>query len=87
MRKTRSGFRLVEPTDDHGHMVLFDAEFGPNQSRNADTGADRGVTAPHAGLAQFASMDGSVHTISETVDITVYRNLCSIAGGELGADY
>ena len=78
---------IGELTDDHGHMVLFDAEFGPNQSRNADTGADRGVTAPHEGLAQFAFLDGSVHTISENVDLTVYRNIASIAGGETNIEY
>ena len=78
---------IDELEDDHGHMVLFDAEFGPNQSRNADTGADRGISAPHAGLAQFAFLDGSVHTISENVQLEVYRNICSIAGGEVNVDY
>ena len=41
-----------ELTDGHGHMVLFDAEFGPNQSKNGNTGLERGVTALD-GLAQF----------------------------------
>jgi len=66
---------IDEPTDDHGHMVLFDAEFGPNQSRNANTGADRGL------------LDGSTHTISENIDLTVYRNICSINGGEVDTDF
>jgi len=64
-------------------MVLFDAEFGPNQSRNANTGADRGITSAHAGVAIFAYLDGSVHTIPETISLTVYRSLCSISGGEI----
>jgi len=68
-------------------MVLFDAEFGPNQSRGADTGADRGINAPHPGLAIFSYMDGSTHTITDTISLTVYRNLCSISGGEIDLDF
>lgn len=74
------------PDDDHGHMVLFDAEYGPNQARGEGTGADRGVSAPHRGLAQFGFLDGSVHTIAETIDITVYRALASMRGGEVVGD-
>ena len=71
------------PDDDHGHMVLFDTEYGPNQARGDGTGADRGVSAPHQGVAQFTLMDGSVHTVNENIDIRTYRALSSIAGGEL----
>ena len=73
------------PDDDHGHMVLFDAQFGPNQARG--DGADRGVSAPHAGLAQFSYMDGSVHTISEDIDIETYCALTTINGGEVVSDF
>lgn len=74
--------------DDHGHMVLFDAEYGPNQARGNGTGADRGVSAPHEGLAQFVFLDGSTHTIGEQIEIGVYRALASIYGGEvLPVDY
>ena len=66
-------------------MVLFDGEFGPNRARGA--GADRGVSAPHAGLAQFAFMDGSVHTIAENIDIETYRALSSMNGGEVVGDF
>ena len=71
------------PDDDHGHMVLFDAEYGPNQARGDGTGADRGVSAPHSGLAQFVFLDGSTHTISADIDINTYRALSSINGGEV----
>ena len=71
------------PDDDHGHMVLFDTEYGPNRAQGEGTGADRGVSAPHAGLAQFAFLDGSVHTISEDIDLRTYRSLSSIDGGEV----
>jgi len=69
------------PDDDHGHMVLFDGEFGPNQARGA--GADRGVSAPHSGIAQFAYMDGSVHAIADNIDIETYRALLTVRGGEV----
>lgn len=78
---------IGEPTDDHGHMVLFDAEFGPNQSRNADTGADRGIFSAHPGVAIFSYLDGSTHTITESISLTVYRNLCSISGGEVNVQF
>ena len=68
-------------------MVLFDTEFTPNNPPISGVGADRGVAAPHAGLAQFVFMDGSVHTISETIDAIVYRSLSSIRGGEIIGDY
>lgn len=73
------------PDDDHGHMVLFDGQFGPNQARGA--GADRGVSAPHAGLAQFAYMDGSVHTINENISIDIYRALLTMSGGEVVGNF
>ncbi len=78
---------IGEPTDDHGHMVLFDAEFGPNRSRNANTGADRGISSAHSGLAIFSLLDGSTHVISDNISLTVYRNLCSISGGEVNVDF
>ena len=71
------------PDDDHGHMVLFDAEYGPNQARGDGTGADRGVSAPHDGLAQFVFLDGSTHTVNADIAINTYRALSSIDGGEV----
>ena len=38
----------------------------------------------HTGGAQFALADASVRFVRESVNITSYRNLCSIQGGELG---
>lgn len=75
------------PDDDHGHMVLFDTEFAPNNPPASGAGADRGVASPHAGFAQFVFMDGSVHTISEDIDLNVYRSLSSIRGGEIIGEY
>lgn len=69
------------PDDDHGHMVLFDAQYTPNQA--AGPGADRGVSAPHVGYAQFVYCDGSVHAITENVNPDVYDALCSRARGDI----
>lgn len=78
---------IDDPEDDHGHMVLFDCEYGPNQARGEGTGADRGVSAPHSGLAQFVFLDGSTHTIPDSIDIMTYRALASIRGGEIIDEY
>jgi len=71
--------------DDHGHMVLFDAQFLPNKATGP--GADRGVSGPHVGYAQFLLCDGSVRTIGESIDAGIYRGLCSRAGGEVIGEY
>jgi prepilin-type N-terminal cleavage/methylation domain-containing protein/prepilin-type processing-associated H-X9-DG protein len=78
---------IDDPEDDHGHMVLFDAEYGPNRASGEGTGADRGVSAPHDGVAQFAFLDGSVHTINENISIVTYRALASIKGGEVVVEF
>ena len=62
---------LDDPTDDHGHMVLFQTGNVPN----ADQSDDRDVSAPHANVAQFLLCDGSVHTLSDDIDLKVYRAL------------
>lgn len=69
---------LEDPTDDHGHMVLFHTAHTPN----APETDDRDVTAPHAGIAHFLMGDGSVHAVSETIDPQVYTALGTRAGGE-----
>jgi prepilin-type N-terminal cleavage/methylation domain-containing protein len=60
-----------DPTDDHGHMSLFQTGHTPNASLSDD----RDVSASHAGVAQFLMCDGSIHTVSEDVDLEVYRAL------------
>ncbi len=74
---------IDDPPDDHGHMVLFDTEYAPNQARGEGTGADRGVAAPHSGLAQFTFLDGSTKTITDQIDLQLYRALSSVRGGEV----
>ena len=81
-----------DPEDDHGHMVLFDTEFGPNRARQStdsgvNYGPDRGVVAPHQGNAQFTLCDGSVRAINESIDINVYRALSSRSRGEVIGEF
>ena len=70
---------ITDPTDDHGHMVLFQTGNTPN-SEYSD---DRDVSAPHVGYANFLFGDGSVRLITEGIDLCVYQGLSTKAGGEL----
>ena len=71
---------IDDPTDDHGHMVLFQTGHTPNHPRSDD----RDVSAPHRGVAQFVFCDGSVHAIEESIDMEVYHALGTRAGRESG---
>lgn len=64
--------------DDHGHMVLFETQFRPNQL----DGDDKGISAPHLGVALFALCDGSVQGISASIDANLYNALSTRAGRE-----
>ncbi len=70
---------ISEPSDDHGHMVLFQTGHTPNSSYSDD----RDVCAPHVGFANFLFADGSVRLIVESVDFAVYQSLSTRAGGEV----
>lgn len=49
--------------------------------------ATRGFNSPHVGVGVFALCDGSVKTISESVNLRVYQALGSRAGGEVVGEY
>ncbi len=70
---------IDDPGDDHGHMVLFETQFLPNQNG----GDDKGVSAPHFGMSQFAFADGSVHAIDNNIEKSVYDALATRAGREV----
>jgi prepilin-type processing-associated H-X9-DG protein len=42
-----------------------------------------GARSNHTGGVQFAFADGSVHFISQTIALSIYRNLATIGGGEV----
>lgn len=70
---------ITDYPDDHGHMVLFETQFRPNEPG----GDDKGLSAPHAGMCQFALTDGSVRALSENTDALIYNALGTRAGEEL----
>ncbi|MEZ6132277.1 MAG: DUF1559 domain-containing protein [Planctomycetaceae bacterium] len=74
---------VTDLTDDHGHMVLFETQFRPNQPGTDD----KGLSAPHEGIGQFALGDGSVRAISENIDEGVYNALGTRAGGEVIGEF
>lgn len=74
---------ITDLTDDHGHMVLFETQFRPNQIG----GDDKGLSAPHVGICQFTLGDGSVRAISENIDAGVYNALGTRSGGEVVGEF
>ena len=55
------------PSADQRTMLLNDLFFG----------------SAHSGIAQFCLADGSVQTISDDIDFTIFADLATIAGGEV----
>ena len=74
---------VADLPDDHGHMVLFETQFRPNQPG----GDDKGLSAPHDGIGQFALCDGSVRAISENIDEGLYNSLGTRSGGEIVGEF
>jgi prepilin-type N-terminal cleavage/methylation domain-containing protein/prepilin-type processing-associated H-X9-DG protein len=70
---------ITDPSDDHGHMVLFQTGHTPNSPYSDD----RDVSAPHVGYANFLFADGSVRLIVESIDLDVYQGMSTRAGGEI----
>jgi hypothetical protein len=74
---------ITAPADDHGHMVLFETQFRPNQSG----GDDKGLSGPPTGISQFALGDGSVRSISANIDAEAYNALGTRSGGEFTGEF
>jgi hypothetical protein len=70
---------VAAPADDHGHMVMFETQFRPNQPGTDD----KGLSAPHEGISNCGLCDGSVRAISENIDAEIYNALGTRAGGEV----
>lgn len=47
----------------------------------------QGFSSLHVGGSQFALCDASVHFISQNIDLSTYRNLATIQGGEVVGEY
>jgi len=67
-----------DPSDDHGHMVLFQSGHPPNDAKSDD----RDVSSAHQGFAQFLMCDGSVRAVSESIDANTYLAFSTRAGDE-----
>lgn len=74
---------ITDPTDDHGHMVLFQAGHTPNHPQSDD----RDVSAPHIGFANFLMGDGSVRSIIESVDFSIYTALSTRSGNDVIGEF
>ena len=74
---------IADPTDDHGHMVLFQVGHTPNHVDSDD----RDVSASHSGEAQFLMCDASVHSIREDINEDVYLALGTMNGEENVAEF
>lgn len=70
--------QIGDPTDDHGHMVLFQTGHPPNDPDSDD----RDVSSAHHGLALFLMCDGSVRPIEESIAATAYSALGTRAGND-----
>lgn len=70
---------IDDPSDDHGHMVLFQSGHTPNSPFSDD----RDISAPHIGYANFLFADGSVRLITEAIDFDLYSWMSTRAGGEI----
>jgi prepilin-type N-terminal cleavage/methylation domain-containing protein len=73
---------IDDPTDDHGHMVLFQSGHPPNHAQSDD----RDVSSSHPGFAQFLICDGSVRAVDESIDAGLHVAWSTRAGGEAVAD-
>jgi prepilin-type N-terminal cleavage/methylation domain-containing protein len=78
-----SAREVTDPEDDHGHMVLFETQYRPNETDSDD----KGVSAPHVGIGQFAMCDGSVRAISENISKVLYDGLGTRSGGEVIGEF
>jgi prepilin-type N-terminal cleavage/methylation domain-containing protein/prepilin-type processing-associated H-X9-DG protein len=74
---------ITDPSDDHGHMVLFQSGHTPNSPLSDD----RDISAPHIGYANFLLADGHVRNISENIDYNLYRGLSTRAGHEVIGEF
>ena len=73
----------TDPTDDHGHMVLFHAGHPPNDSQSDD----RDVSSAHDTVTNFLMGDGRVRGLSVNINFAVYQALSTRAGHEASGDF
>lgn len=67
-----------DPTDDHGHMVLFQSSHPPNDPQSDD----RDVSSAHQSVSHFLMGDGHVRALGVNMNLAVYQALSTRAGRE-----
>ena len=80
----------VVPYTDAG--VTYDIDYNSwQEGKNGSTGAASYAILVsrswHEGVIQAALMDGSVRTVSENIDLGIWRALGTRAGGEVVGEY
>lgn len=72
----------TDPTDDHGHMVLFHTGHPPNDAQSDD----RDVSSAHETVSHFLMGDGRVRGLNSSMNFDVYQALSTRSGHENVAD-
>ncbi|MEO2033359.1 MAG: DUF1559 domain-containing protein, partial [Planctomycetaceae bacterium] len=74
---------MVSKGEEAFQRILGSADHVPNdRAAHFDD-----FSSQHTGGAQFCLADGSVHFLSENIDLSVYRSLATRAGGELVSEF
>jgi prepilin-type processing-associated H-X9-DG protein len=74
---------MVSKGEEAFQRILGSADHVPNDpAAHFDD-----FSSQHTGGAQFCLADGSVHFLSENIDLSVYRSLATRAGGELVSEF
>jgi prepilin-type processing-associated H-X9-DG protein len=61
--------------------------FGIRHGNDNDWANNNGFMSRHRNGANFCLVDGSVRFVSESIDLSLYRSLATISGGELNGEY
>ncbi len=64
-------------------------ENAPNSCIDRNNGVDFNylpMGSFHRGITQFVNVDGSVHIISDDIDLTLYKAMATVRGGEILAE-
>lgn len=90
-RVHHTGFTATFPPNTRVPFVKdgreYDIDYNSRQEGNSDTiKTFAAITARsyHPGVVNVAHLDGSVHTVAESIDLTVWRSLSTRAGGDFG---
>ena len=72
---------VVDSLNANPAWIAYDATIGPGCSDFNDR--VRGFYSQHSAGANFAYGDGSTRFVSDSIDLTIFRSLSTIDGGEV----